>query len=239
MRITILDQIQEDLQACANPIKAAFFPKFFKSGPGEYAEGDKFAGITVPHIRQIVKTYWKDISIEDSVELLQNSIHEYRLTALLILVEKFNKTKDDKQKERIVDLYLKNLDYVNNWDLVDSSAHKIVGAWLYSRDREVLYNLASEDHLWKQRVAIISTLFFIKKDDYATTLEIAKRLLNHEHDLIHKAVGWMLREVGNRNYDIEYEFLEKHYTNMPRTMLRYAIEKFDESVRQEFLKGQI
>jgi len=239
MNITLLDQIKEDLLSKANTEKAEFFPKFFKAGPVEYAEGDTFIGVTVPHIRQIIKTYCKYISLEEILILLKNPIHEFRLTALLLLVEQFSKTKDIKHKEVIVKSYLNNLDYVNNWDLVDSSAYKIVGAWLFTRDRSLLYKLSEENHLWKQRVSIISTLYFIKKDDYFTTLEIAKKLLNHPHDLIQKAVGWMLREVGNRNYDIEYDFLKMYYKQMPRTMLRYAIEKFDNSIRQQFLKGEI
>jgi 3-methyladenine DNA glycosylase AlkD len=239
MTISILDQIIEDLKTGIIAEKAHFFPKFFKTGPGGYGEGDIFIGITVPHVRQIVKLYWKDISLEDTLTLLKDPIHEYRLTALFILVEKFTKTKDHSEKEVIVESYLCNIDYINNWDLIDTSAYKILGVWLYTRDRSILYKLAKENHLWKQRVAIISTFYFIKKNDYTTALEIAEILLNHKHDLIHKAVGWMLREIGNRNYDTEYDFLEKHYKIMPRTMLRYATEKFDESVRQMFLKGQI
>jgi 3-methyladenine DNA glycosylase AlkD len=239
MTISILDQIIEDLKTGIIAEKAHFFSKFSKTGPGGYGEGDTFIGITVPHIRQIVKLYWKEISLEDTLILLQKPIHEYRLAALLILVEKFTKTKDHSEKEVIVESYLCNIDYINNWDLVDTSSYKILGAWLYTRDRSILYKLANENHLWKQRVAIISTFHFIKKNDYTTALDIAEILLNHKHDLIHKAAGWMLREIGNRSYDTEYDFLEKHYKVMPRTMLRYAIEKFDESVRQMFLKGQI
>ena len=158
---------------------------------------------------------------------------------MLILVCKFEKAKLDEDKKAIVDLYINNLEYVNNWDLVDSSAYKILGAYLEERDRSILYRLAKSNHLWSQRVAIIATLWFIGKNKFSDTLNIAQILLNHEHDLIHKAVGWMLREVGNRDFETEFQFLKKHYKQMPRTMLRYAIEKFDPELRQRFLKGLV
>lgn len=171
--------------------------------------------------------------------LLRSQVHEYRLTALVILVHKFEKAKDEADKKAIVDLYISNLEYVNNWDLVDSSADKILGAYLAERDRSILYRLARTNHLWSQRIAIMATFYFIRRNEFQDTLEIAKILLKHEHDLIHKAVGWMLREVGKRDFRVEYEFLKKYYKEMPRTMLRYAIEKFEPELRQQFLKGLI
>lgn len=170
---------------------------------------------------------------------MQSEFHEHRLTALIILVHKFEKVRTEEEKKQIVDLYFANLDYVNNWDLVDTSADKILGAYLADKDRSLLYQLARTDHLWKQRIAIMATFYFIRNNDFTDTLEIARILLNHEHDLIHKAVGWMLREVGKRGFETEFEFLQKYYREMPRTMLRYAIEKFDEDLRQQFLQGLI
>ena len=173
------------------------------------------------------------------VGLLDSEIHEHRLTALLILVYKYDKSNDEEDKSEIINAYLDNLSRVNNWDLVDLSADKLLGPYLFKRDKKLLYRFAESDDLWKQRIAIMSTFYFIKNNQYEDTLKLAEILIQHKHDLIHKAVGWMLREIGNRDYQIEYEFLKKRYNDMPRTMLRYAIEKFDEEVRQAFLKGKI
>ena len=175
----------------------------------------------------------------DTVKLLNDLVHEYRLTALFTMVLKFEKAKDPSEKEEVVDAYLKNIENVNNWDLVDSSCYKIIGPWLINKDKSLLYEYAGSDDLWKQRIAIITTLHFIRNRQFDDTLKLAEILLSHEHDLIHKAVGWMLREVGNRDFETEYNFLIMHYSKMPRTMLRYAIEKFDEALRQKFLKGEI
>lgn len=229
------DEARAELRSLADPEKAAFFPSFFKSGPGEYAEGDRFLGVTVPRQRQLAKRY-RDLPERSVRSLLKDPIHECRLTALLILVLRFERG-DETERARAVDFYLNHLDWVNNWDLVDSSAHKILGPWLEDRERSLLYGLASSGHLWRQRVAMIATYHFIKRDDFEDTLALAALLRDHEHDLIHKAVGWMLREVGNRDRAVEEGFLADHYKEMPRTMLRYAIEKFDEPRRKAYLAG--
>lgn len=233
------EKIKKALQESAELEKAEFLPGFFKAVPGGYGEGDLFLGVRVPLQRKVAKKYYKHISLDELKKLLQEPVHEYRFTALVMLVHQFQKAKDPEEKGIIANFYLKHLDYVNNWDLVNASAYKILGAYLIDQDRSILYELAASKDLWKQRVSIIATLYFIARNDYGDTLEIAKELLHHEHDLIHKAVGWMLREVGNRDFETEYRFLEKYYSAMPRTMLRYAIEKFDPELRQEFLKGRI
>lgn len=235
----ISDQVKEELQATADPEKAAFLLKFFKAFPGGYGEGDLFIGVAVPKQRAIARRHYRDIGLEDLTSLLRDSAHESRLTALFMLVYKFEKAKTDSQRKDLAGLYLENLDYINNWDLVDSSADKILGAYLSTRNKDVLYEFARQGHLWKQRIAIITTLYFIRQGAYEDTIKIAKILLYHEHDLIHKAVGWMLREVGKRDFDVEYNFLREHYTDMPRTMLRYAIEKSPPELRKKFLLGQI
>ncbi|MFZ4454766.1 MAG: DNA alkylation repair protein [Bacteroidales bacterium] len=227
--------IKAKLLAKENKEKAFELQRFFKTGEGEYAEGDLFLGITVPEQRKIVKTCL-DTPISEIELLLNEKYHECRLTALLLLVAVFQKTKTEEQKKEIVELYLRNTKYINNWDLVDSSAHFILGSYLANRDRSILYKLASSDLLWEQRIAIIATFHFIRNEDFADTLLISEKLLHHKHDLMHKAVGWMLREVGNRNKAILVEFLMEYSTEMPRTMLRYAIEKFEEEERHYFLK---
>lgn len=210
---------------------------FFKTGPGEYGEGDEFIGITVPNQRKVAKQY-KDLERSELQKLLDSPIHEHRLTGIFILTSQFERG-DERAKKSIYTMYLKNVakGNVNNWDLVDSSAHKIVGSYLLDKPRDVLYELVESESLWEQRVSIIATAWFINNDQFGDTLLISEKLLNHEHDLIHKAVGWMLREVGKRDVPAEQEFLDKHYEQMPRTMLRYAIEKFPESTRQQYLKG--
>lgn len=234
-----LDQIKHDLDLHINLEKAEYFPKFFNTKPGGYGEGDQFLGITVPDQRKVAKKYYKSIPIESIQSLLRESIHEYRFTALIMLIYKFEKAKEKEEKKTIVDIYLQNISCVNNWDLVDLSADKILGAYCMDKNKDILYQLASSNHLWSQRIAIISTFYFIRKHEFLDTLEIAKVLLHHEHDLIHKAVGWMLREIGKRDYLTELEFLKQHYKTMPRTMLRYAIEKFEPAIREKFLKGLI
>jgi len=237
--MSCIDTIKIELNQYINNEKADFFPKFFKTGFGEYGEGDKFIGVTVPNQRKIARKYYIVLELNDVEMLLREPIHEYRLTALFILCLKYEKTKENYIKQSIVNLYLNNLQYVNNWDLVDSSAYLILGLHLINNNKEILYEFAWSNDLWKQRIAIITTLHFIRNNKYKDTLRIAEILLKHNHDLIHKAVGWMLREIGNRNLQIEIEFLQKHYKQMPRTMLRYAIEKFDEELRQKFLKGLV
>ena len=231
-----IEMIKSDLNQYIINEKVGFLPRFFKTGVGEYGEGDKFIGVAVPNQRKVARKYYIDIELDEVEMLLREPIHEYRLTALFILCLKFEKTREDSIKQSIVNLYLYNLQYVNNWDLVDSSAYIILGPHLQNKNKDVLYEFARSNDLWKQRIAIITTLYFIRNNKYEDTIKIAKILLDNVYDLIHKAVGWMLREIGNRNLQIEIEFLQKHYKQMPRTMLRYAIEKFDEELRQKFLK---
>lgn len=228
-----------ELQQYVDQAKAQFFPIFFKTSPGGYAEGDQFIGISVPDQRKVARKYYQQITMDEVKNLLHEPVHEYRLTALFIMVLKFENSKKAAEKKAIVDLYLDSTSFVNNWDLVDSSADKILGVYLFDREKGILDELAQSNDLWKQRIAIIATFHFIKSYQYDDTLRIASILLRHKHDLIHKAVGWMLREIGNRDFEIEYNFLVNNYIEMPRTMLRYAIEKFDEDLRQRFLKGLI
>lgn len=234
-----LKKVKDDLNAYSDNKRGANLHKFFQAFPGGYGEGDTFIGVTVPHQRIVSRKYYQQIELAEIESLLCESIHEYRLTAIFMMVLKYQKTKNVTEKKAIVDTYIKNIERVNNWDLVDSSAHLILGHYIEQSDRKILYDFAKSSNLWKQRVAVISTFHFIRKDQFDDNLKIAELLINHKHDLIHKAVGWMLREIGNRNYAAEYDFLTKHYRNMPRTMLRYAIEKFPEDVRQQFLKGEI
>ncbi len=234
-----LDEFIEKITALGNPANVAGKAKFYQAYPGGYGEGDRFLSISVPVQRALSKEYYKLLSLDELSSLLENPFHEIRLTTLMMLVLRFSKCKDISEKEAIVNVYLNHMDYVNNWDLVDSSAHFILGPWFMDKQHDFLIKLADEKHLWKQRIAVIATYHFIRKGHYQTTLVLAEKLLHHKHDLIHKAVGWMLRELGNRNYQVEYDFLKKHYKTMPRTMLRYAIEKFDEDIRQGFLKGTI
>ncbi|WP_235893448.1 DNA alkylation repair protein [Litoribacter populi] len=231
--------IQEELAQHADPAKAEFLPRYFKAIPGGYGEGDRFIGVKVPIQQRVAQKYYREISMEALETLLTHPVHEYRMTALFMLVNKFEKAQTSEDKKNLVDFYLRHLSFVNNWDLVDSSAPKILGAYLFDKEKDVLYEFARSGELWKQRVAIISTMYFIKKGHYSDTLQIAGILLNHPHDLIHKAVGWMLREVGRKDFETEYDFLKEHYRQMPRTMLRYAIEKFESDTRDRFLKGLI
>jgi len=230
-------EINEYLLTLSDPEIASHSMRFFKTGPGEYGFGDKFLGIRVPVIRQTVKKY-KDATLSTTEKLLKSKYHEIRLFALLLLVSNFSNADDVKQ-DKIYHLYLDNTRYINNWDLVDSSAHKIVGAYLENKDRTVLYNLSTSPSLWERRIAIISTFHFIRNNQFDDTLNISKQLLNDDEDLIHKAVGWMLRETGKRDKFIETEFLKKYYQRMPRTMLRYAIERFNADERQKYLHGKV
>lgn len=233
-----MSRVQAELEKFSDPEKAAFFPRFFKTGPGEYGEGDRFIGVTVPNQRKVAKKFFRQATLTELRELVTSGIHEHRQTALFMLVYRFERASQDEKKE-IVDFYLEHVDYVNNWDLVDSSADKILGAWLYDKPRDLLYEFARSNHLWKKRIAMMSTFYYIKKNQYEDALNIAEILLKDSHDLIHKAVGWMLREIGKRDLDVELEFLKRHYREMPRTMLRYAIERFDPELRERFLKGLI
>lgn len=235
----IIKAVKDEMQAFAALKRPGNLEKFFKATPGGYAEHDKFIGVTVPNQRKIAGKFYKNITLEETAGLLRDPIHEYRLTALFMLVSKYEKAKTANERQAVVDIYLDNIGHVNNWDLVDSSAHKILGPHLMDGDKSLIYDFANSGDLWKQRIAMLTTYHFIRKKRYEDALNISKILLNHSHDLIHKAVGWMLREIGNRDLTAELDFLKKHYRSMPRTMLRYAIEKFDEKLRQQFLKGEL
>ena len=232
-----LTNLKISLKKLSKPKKKRSHQSFFKTGKGEYGEGDVFIGVTVPNTRKIAKKY-KYLSLKDVERLLHSKIHEERQAALFILVEKFSKA-DEKEKRKIFDMYLKNTKYINNWDLVDLSAPKIIGAYLLNKDKKILNKLAKSKDLWEKRISILSTYTFITNNQFDTTFETAEILLDDKHDLIHKAVGWMLREVGKRDQKIEERFLKKHYKTMPRTALRYAIERFPENLRQKYLKGKV
>jgi 3-methyladenine DNA glycosylase AlkD len=229
--------IAKKLQALGNKEKARLLLRFFKTGPGQYGEGDVFVGIAVPEIRKLAKEY-QGLSVSGMTGLLRSPIHEARLLALFLLIHAFRKG-DAAVQERIYTAYLQNTRQVNNWDLVDCSAEHIVGSYLQCQSRAPLYKLAASPLLWERRIAIIATFRFIKSGEFAETLRIADMLLNDREDLMHKAVGWMLREVGKRDRGVEQEFLKTRYKIMPRTMLRYAIEKFPEKLRQQYLRGTI
>ncbi|MCD4707863.1 MAG: DNA alkylation repair protein [Candidatus Sabulitectum sp.] len=232
-----VEEVISELKKLADPVRAAHSQKFFKTGPGEYGEGDLFLGLRVPQTRKLVKTF-RGLELQAMEKLLQSKWHEARLFALLSMVDAF-KRGSDKEKEGIFKLYTGNSDRVNGWDLVDSSAPHIAGAYLWDKNRQPLYDFAVSDSLWKRRIAIISTQHFIRNNSFNDTLKIADMLLDDKEDLIHKAVGWMLREVGNRNTEREEKFLKLRYMKMPRTMLRYAIEKFEPGRRKMYLKGLI
>ena len=232
-----LKKLTKELKAKSSREKAEISKRFFKTGKGEYGEGDVFLGLTVPEQRVLAKKY-VDLILIDVKELLHSKYHEHRLTGLLILVYKYDKA-DEKEKERIKDFYLKNKHRSNNWDLIDCIADKILGKHLIDKDKDILYNLAQSENLWDKRIAIISTYEFIKNGKFEDTLKISEIFLKEKHDLIQKAVGWMLREIGNRDMKILEDFLKKYYKKMPRTMLRYAIEKFSEEKRKKYLKGEI
>lgn len=196
-------------------------------------------GVTVPDQRAIAKSFYRDIPLDDLSDLIQNQYHEVRLTALIALVYRYEKTKTEAGQKELADFYLHHLDWVNNWDLVDTSCHSILGHFYWKKDKTLFFHMAGSHGLWRQRVAMISSLYWIKKGDFDDALTLAEALIDHSHDLMHKAVGWMLREIGNRNIEVELAFLKKHYRAMPRTALRYAIEKFSEDLRQDFLKGRV
>lgn len=228
------EEIQRELEQYIDSVKREYLPRFFKTGKGQYGEGDKFLGVVVPNTRIVAKRH-KDAPFEVMAALLQSEWHECRLCALLMLVERFKKS-DEKGKKAIYDFYLTQTARINNWDLVDLSAPGIVGEYLKDKPRQDLYRLADSPLLWDQRIAVASTYTLIRNHDFIDILSLSERLLHHKHDLMHKAVGWMLREMGKRDKDLLVQFLEKYCTVMPRTMLRYAIEKFPEEERREFMK---
>lgn len=232
-----LANAKKDLRRTASPAKGKFLQRFFKCGPGEYAEGDIFLGVVVPETRKIAKRYFY-LKFPEIAQLMKSKIHEERLLGLCILIGQFE-SAEEKDQKKYFDFYIKNRRGVNNWDLVDCSAGDLAGVYLFKRPKNILYKFARSKDLWEKRIAIIATLHFIRENRYADTLKIAKILLNDDHDLIHKAVGWMLREVGKRNLKVEESFLKKNYKKMPRTMLRYAIEKFPEPKRKRYLRGKV
>ena len=229
----MLDQIKRDLLQLGDPNRAKKLSGFFKTGKGQYGEGDLFLGIPVPEQRKVAKKY-VDLSLNDLQELLNSKIHEHRFTALVILISKYRKA-EKSGKEEVFSFYLKNTENINNWDLVDLSAPKIVGEYLVNKDKSILYKLAKSNSLWERRISILSTFKFIDTNDFEDALNISELLLHDNHDLIHKAVGWALREIGKRDQNVEERFLTKYCVQMPRTMLRYAIEKFDEEKRKFYL----
>ncbi|KUK66906.1 MAG: DNA alkylation repair enzyme superfamily [candidate division WS6 bacterium 36_33] len=250
--LKLRDRIVRDLKEVSSKERATNSTRFFKTGKGEYGEGDLFVGIRTPEIRKISKKYLEDLNLKDLDFFLHNRIHEYRLFAVITLTYMYEKTKrvkdsikQRKRKEKIFNYYLKNRKWINSWDLVDVSAPKIVGEFLKDKgngkgkrkEREILYDLVKSDNLWDQRIAIVSTYPFIKQGDFNEILEFSKLLINHEHDLIQKALGWMLREVGKKDESVLKTFLENYASKMPRTMLRYSIERLDEKERQRYLNS--
>ena len=231
------EDIRKRLRDLENKEKAKILQGFFKTGPGEYGEGDLFLGIPVPRLRRVSKEC-DAMAIGETEALLKSAVHEERLLALLILIRKYN-GEDESGKKGIYSFYLKNMRRINNWDLVDLSAPNVVGDYLLNRSRKPLYDLARSSALWERRVAIVATIRFIREGQFEDTLGISEILLRDKEDLIQKAVGWMLREVGKRDSSVEETFLQKHYTQMPRTMLRYAIERFLASKREGYMKGRI
>jgi 3-methyladenine DNA glycosylase AlkD len=230
-----LPALRQKLRHAATPEQAAIARRFFKTGPGEYGEGDRFLGLKVPQLRADLP-HTDAFSEADVLHLLHSEWHEERLLALLVLVRRFSRAKKDTTtQQRLVSLYLANTTWINNWDLVDSSAPHILGAWLLQRDRTVLDTLAASTRLWEQRIAILATQAFIRAGDFADTLRLSAHFLSHPHDLMHKACGWMLREVGKRDVKPLRTFLDQHAAQMPRTMLRYALEKLPEKTRQAYL----
>lgn len=221
----------------SNKEQGIFLQRFFKTGKGEYGEGDVFAGIKVPVSRKIANQF-KDLTFPELQKVINSKIHEERLIALFILVAKYKRATEE-EREKIFNFYLKNIKYINNWDLVDLSAEKIIGAYIIDKDKRLLFDLVNSSSVWERRISIMSTFHFIKAHQFAATLKISELLLKDKHDLIHKAVGWMLREIGKRDIQAEELFLKKYYKNMPRTMLRYAIEKFPEKKRLAYLRGNV
>ena len=230
-----MNKLLQEITARADASQVEGLSRFFKTGPGQYGEGDKFLGIKVPVTREVVKACWRETTMQDLEECIASEYHEVRLAALLALVEIFKHNKA-KQSD-CIDFYLAHTDRINNWDLVDLSCYPLLGVWLLDKDRPLLYDLARNGKtLWEQRIGIVSTMTFIRHGQLQDTFDIADILLHHPHDLIHKAVGWLLREAGKRDKEALVHYLEPRYREMPRTMLRYAIEKFPEAERQQYLK---
>ncbi|MEJ2241653.1 MAG: DNA alkylation repair protein [Candidatus Bathyarchaeota archaeon] len=232
----MLNKIKNELLLLGDSERAKKLSSFFKTGKGEYGEGDLFLGIPVPQQRKIAKRY-TDLSLDQLKKLLSSKFHEFRLTALIILVLKYGKA-DNSGKKEIFDFYLKNTEFINNWDLVDLTSPKIMGDFLSNRERSILFELVNSDNLWERRIAVLATFYFIRNDDFEDAINISRLLITDDHDLIHKAVGWMLREIGKRDENTLKKFLNKYYKQMPRTMLRYSIEKLNKEERKHYLNKQ-
>ncbi|MBR5035508.1 MAG: DNA alkylation repair protein [Bacteroidales bacterium] len=234
-----MNRLISEMTANADPSQVAGLSRFFKTGPGQYGEGDMFLGIKVPVTRGVVRRYWSSVTFDELEESIASEYHEVRLAALLTLVQIFSHSKKDvSMQQRCVDFYLAHTDRINNWDLVDLSCYPLLGVWLLDKDRSLLYDLARNGKtIWEQRIGIVSTMTFIRHGQIGDTFAIADILLHHKHDLIHKAVGWLLREGGKRDKAALVAYLAPRYSTMPRTMLRYAIEKFPEAERREYLNN--
>ena len=232
-------EILNELKQQGYPEKVKGLSHFFKTGKGQYGEGDIFIGVKVPEIRGIVGKYWDKLDMTGVDELVCSPYHEARLTGLLVLLKKYEKSNDESFKEQCINYYISHTQYVNNWDLVDLTCYKLLGSWLENRDRKILYDFSKSGNLWQERISIVTCLFFIKKNDFEDCKAISDILLNHKHDLIHKAVGWMLREMGKMDRNELVDYLKPRYSEMPRTMLRYSIEKFSQKERMQYLKGEI
>ena len=226
--------IQSELLSLSDPVRAKHSQRFFKTGPGEYGEGDVFLGMTMPELRVIAKKYFSKVDYSAVQELVESKYHEFRMCALVMLVYKYEKFPTERKE--IYEFFMKNTKYINNWDLVDVTIPKTVGAYLVDKDRSVLYKLVKSSDLWERRIAVLATFAFLSKGDFKDSIRIAELLLKDKHDLIHKAVGWMLREIGKRDEAVLTEFLDKHVTKMPRTMLRYSIERLEEGKRKGYLR---
>lgn len=227
-------EILDEITSLADEEKAKHLQRFFKTAKGQYGEGDLFLGINVPVTRAVAKKYYKEISLCEIEELIKNPYHEVRLLALLLMVFMYQKTE---LKKEVFDMYLNNVNYINNWDLVDLSCPQIVGHYVFNnKNTDVIYKLADCEHLWSNRISVVSQWHLIRQKDFTLTLELAEKFLGHKHDLMHKAVGWMLREMGKRDEKPLYEFLDKHHKTMPRTMLRYSLEKLPQDKRLYYMK---
>lgn len=229
--------VQSSLRALATPKKAEASARFFKTGPGQYGEGDVFVGVTVPEQRLVAKGF-RDIPLIYIEKLLQSEVHEDRFTALIILVSQFQRV-DESGRNAVAQFYLMHRARVNNWDLVDASASYILGPWLENEDRKVIYDLAASNALWDKRIAVLAAGYYIRNDDFTDIFALADLLMADPHDLMHKAIGWMLREVGKKDRQALEDFLKPRYSKMPRTMLRYTIEKFEPEVRRAYLGGLV
>lgn len=230
---TILNKILAEIDALADEEKSKHLCKFFKTGKGQYGEGDIFLGINVPTIRSIAKKYYSNVSLDDIQKLIESKYHEIRLLALFLSIFIYEKTE---KKEEIFNLYIKNLKYINNWDLVDLSAPKIIGRHVFdSKDYSPIYKLAESRNLWAERISVVATHYFIKREDFSLILRLSEKFLTHKHDLIQKAVGWMLREMGKIDEKPLCEFLDKHHKIMPRTMLRYSLERLSIAQKKYYM----